>query len=188
MKTVKLYYFSGSGNTFTIANKAKELFEIMDYNCEVMSIENVTSVVFENVDYVGLLFPVAIQSTFPNVWAFINDLPEVSGQKIFMIDTMEYFSGGIVGPVKKVLQGKGYSCEGAIELKMSSSLNTKDTDVKSLHVKNEVAALKIERFISALIAGKTRWHRIPIFSDMMRNISIGRAIWIKHSEKNHYRS
>jgi len=45
---------------------------------------------------------------------------------------MEAYSGGIVGPVKKVLQSKGYSCIGAKELKMTSSMSIKPTNSPKL--------------------------------------------------------
>jgi len=183
MKNCVIYYFTGSGNTYKIGTKVKECFEKQNYTCELIAMEDVEEVTFKNIDYVGLMFPVAIQSTYPNVWAFINQLPQVKGQKVFMIDTMEYFSGGIVGPVKKILELKGYDCVGAIELKMTSSMNTKKTSMKVLLDKNNKAEQQAELFVSNLIVGNTTWKRVPLLSDVMRSISINRDIWTKHSKK-----
>lgn len=187
MKTVKIYYFTGSGNTLKVANKAKEAFEKHEGICELTKIEDVLDGLLAedlmNIDYIGLMFPIAIQSTFPLVWGFIEKLPKVDNQKIFMIDTMEAFSGGIVGPLKKVLELKGYDCVGALELKMTSSIQTKKCDKQKLYDKNLAAINDVEKFIDKLLVGKTQWHRIPILSDWMRYISVNKGIWIKYSQK-----
>ncbi len=107
MKKVILYYFSGTGNTERIVMQVKRRFEIRSYECSIKSMEEKVEPHSEVYEYIGLLFPVAIQSTFPLVWKFIEDFPSVKNQKIFMVDTMEVFSGGIVGPVRKVLELKG---------------------------------------------------------------------------------
>jgi NAD-dependent dihydropyrimidine dehydrogenase PreA subunit/flavodoxin len=184
---IKIYYFTGSRNTLKAANKVKERFEKHELTCELIKMEDLFDGVLAedlvDIDYIGLMFPVAIQSTFPLVWNFIEKLPQVDGQKIFMIDTMEVFSGGIVGPLRKVLEGKGYECIGALELKMTSSIQTKEKDKEKLSDKNLMAMRHTEKFIDKLILGKTRWHRIPILSDCMRRISVGRAIWRNHSQK-----
>jgi len=184
---IKIYYFSGSGNTLKVANKVKESFEKHELICELIKMEDLSNGVLVedlvNVEYIGLMFPVAIQSTFPLVWDFIEKLPQVNNQKIFMIDTMEAFSGGIVGPLKKSLKLKGYECVGALELKMTSSIQTKEIDKQKLHDKNLVAINDVEKFIDKLLVGKTRWRRIPILSDWMRHISVGKGIWVKHSQK-----
>lgn len=184
---IKIYYFSGSGNTLKVANKVKESFEKHERICELIKMEDLSNGVLVedlvNIEYIGLMFPVAIQSTFPLVWDFIENLPQVNNQKIFMIDTMEAFSGGIVGPLKKSLKLKGYNCVGALELKMTSSIQTKEIDKQKLHDKNLAAINDVEKFIDKLLVGKTRWGRIPILSDWMRYISTGKGIWVKHSQK-----
>jgi hypothetical protein len=49
-------------------------------------------------------FPVAAQGTYPFVWDFIKSLPQANSTPIFMVDTLAMYSGGIVGPVKKLLK------------------------------------------------------------------------------------
>jgi len=139
-----IYYFTGTGNTYRIAIKVKAAFEKLNCSCDLIAMEETDHVFLDSVDYVGLMFPVAIQSTFPNVWTFIHQLPEGNGQKIFMIDTMESFSGGIVGPLKKQLERKGYICIGSIELKMSSSMNTKNKGLEVLASRNKRAEQEAE--------------------------------------------
>lgn len=186
MKSVVLYYFSGSGNTLKIVNKVKDTFETKLFNCDIKKIEAVESVESADIsdyEYVGLLFPVAIQSTFPLVWDFIDRLPKVEGQKIFMIDTMEAFSGGVVGPVKKVLENKGYNCIAALEVKMTSSIRTKPINESDVAQKNNKALLESEKFILNMLVGNSKWGRVPVLSDGMRKISEGREVWIKSSRQ-----
>lgn len=182
MGTVKLYYFTGSGNTLKIGRVVKETFEKNGYQVTLKAMEYIEDIDVM-ADYVGLLFPVAIQSTYPLVWDFINRMPQVTGQKVFMIDTMEAYSGGVVGPVKKVLKAKGYDCIGAIELKMNSSMLTKEKNLVKLREKNDEATKDAIIFVERLLRNKCKWHRIPVFSDWMRVISKGRNIWTSQSKK-----
>ena len=180
-KTI-VYYFTGSGNTLKVAQRVKETFLSHGMSCELIAMEDAEELVFDDVTYIGLLFPVAVQSTFPNVWAFIEGLPKTSGQKIFMMDTMVYYSGGIVGPVKKVLKRKGYQCVGAKELKMSSSMDTKGHDEKAV-IKNKLALQEAETFVMDLLSHKTTWHRVPVLSDALRGVARIKGIWKSMSRK-----
>lgn len=180
---IKLYYFSGTGNTYLVAKKVKEEFERKDYNCTLEKMIDVKEVKFNKDDLIGLVFPVAIQSTFPVVWDFVYKLKKAYGQKVFMIDTLEAFSGGVVGPMKKILENKGYKCIGAIEIKMATNMAKKKTSKK--YVENITAeALKTaSQYVNDLIDGNTNWNRIPVLSDLMRSISSSRGIWTKTSKK-----
>ena len=177
MKEIVLYYFSGSGNTQLIAEKVKEIFINKSFSVRLENMSEVKHIDIATSEFVGLLFPVAIQSTYPNVWEFINNLPISNGQKVFMIDTMLSFSGGLVGPVKKVLISKGFNCVGAIELKMNSSMQTKLIEDDKRFKKNEIAIKKAEAFIEDVLNNKASWNRVPILSYWMRSISKNKKIW-----------
>lgn len=182
MKTAVFYYFTGSGNTFMAMDVVRKVFEEHSIHVETHKIEEIKQVNEINHDMLGLFFPVAIQSTFPLVWDFIKGLPLVDNQKVFMLDTMEQFSGGLVGPVKKILKEKGYLCVGAIELKMGSSMQVKSLDIQSIKDKNTLALTKAEKYAHDLISGKSKWSRLPVFSDLMRGISKDRKIWTQTSK------
>lgn len=183
MNKVKIYYFTGSGNTLRIAEHVKMAFESFGYVCELEAMENVKNISTECYEWVGLMFPVALQSTYPLVWDFVDRMPNMIGQKIFMIDTLMSFSGGIVGPMKKVLTEKGYNCLGAIELKMSNSMNTKSIASKKYQLKHQKALNQADDFIKKLVNKQTQWKRIPVVSDGMRLISKGHKIWESTSRK-----
>ncbi|BEP28395.1 EFR1 family ferrodoxin [Helicovermis profundi] len=182
MKKVCMYYFTGSGNTLKVAKQMKSTFIDKGYECKLVNIAEKSNIEKESYDYIGLLFPVAIQSTFPLVWKFIYELPNVSNQKIFMVDTLQSFSGGIVGPLKKILIEKGYITVGAIEIKMSSSMERKSKKVQAGREKNIEALKTAASFVNDLIEEKTKWSRIPVISDAMRAISKKRYVWTKISK------
>lgn len=183
MDKVMLYMFSGSGNTSRVALKVKEVFERKGFECFIEKMECVKDIDVDDYAYIGLLFPVAIQSTFPLVWTFIENMPETTAQNVFMIDTMEQFSGGVVGPVKRILQTKGYNCLAAIEIKMVNSMQVKPIQREKIAMLNKKAFQQVEPFVIELLDGKGRWARIPLLSDLMRRISTGRKIWTKTSQQ-----
>ncbi len=181
MKKIALYYFSGTGNTLHIAKQIQQSFTEHGYACELCSMEEPMTP-FESCEYMGLLFPVAVQSTYPLVWRFVEALPEVTEQKVFMVDTMQGFSGGVVGPMKKLLQRKGYDCVAAKEIKMTNSMETNAEKKAVGQEKNKRALETAKDFVSDLLYGKGEWGRMPLFSDAMCAISKGRKIWTKLSE------
>ncbi|MEG3225568.1 MAG: 4Fe-4S ferredoxin, partial [Methanobacteriales archaeon Met13] len=71
---------------------------------------------------IGLGFPIAGLSTYDFVWKFIKSLPEANGTKIFMVDTLAGFSGGIVGPLREIVKKKGYQPRGAKEIIMPPNI------------------------------------------------------------------
>jgi len=180
VKSIGLYCFSGTGNTYIVAKAMEEAF--IKRGCEV-SLNSMEMPVDLNKDMVGLVFPVAIQSTFPNVWEFVNKMPQSEGQRVFVVDTMEAFSGGVIGPMKKMLIKKGYKCVGAKELKMATSMQTSEKKVAEGLSKNEKAIVDISDFVEALLSGETTWRRVPLLSDWMRSISRNRKIWTDMSKK-----
>lgn len=205
MKNIKLIYFSGTGNTYLVMRMIQARFEIKGFKVVVekmsdgnrsyenQSDENQSDEIKSkqygslnsSLDYelIGIVFPVAVQSTFPNVWAFVNQMPNGNGQKIFMADTMESYSGGVVGPMKQLLQSKGYKCVGAMEFKMPTSMQMSQKKVDQGILKSEKVQEKVEAYVDALIAGKTKWRRVPVFSDWMHAISKGKKIWGQMASK-----
>lgn len=182
-KPIMIYYFSGTGNTLLIAKKIQKAFEVQKYEVILRKITMSQYVDLLNDCHLGIVFPVAMQSTFPIVWDFISKLPKGNNKKVFMADTMERFSGGIVGPMKKYLERKGYKCIGSYEFKMATSMQMTEKKVKSGKRKNENALIQAEKYVQTLIDESSSWGRIPILSDAIRAVSKGRNIWTTTSKK-----
>ncbi|MBS7527039.1 EFR1 family ferrodoxin [Fusibacter paucivorans] len=180
---ISIYYFSGTGNTLLMANAIKQAFEQRDYRVTLKDMMRSKAIEATEAGYLGIVVPVAVQSTFPIVWDFIEQLPPGKGRKVFFADTMESFSGGIVGPMKKALTAKDYMCIAAHEFKMATSMQTTPKKVDEGERKNAKALEEADDFVQAIVTEKAVWRRVPIFSDAMRAISKGRGIWTKTSER-----
>ncbi|MCK5812489.1 MAG: EFR1 family ferrodoxin [Clostridiales bacterium] len=169
---IQIFYNSGTGNTYLIVKAMVEVFtnnqiEVKTYRIEKTDVSDI------NLDIpIGLAFPVAFQSTYKFVWDFFKRLPKSNGTPIFMVDTMQAFSGAIVGPLKKVLTEKGYDCIGANEIVMPSNLFNKNINKE----KNEKIITKgiknAKLYANQLIEGNTIWRRIPLLSDGLYKLCV----------------
>jgi len=167
---IDLYYFSGTGNTLLVVRKMAEIFQWEGYNVNLEKIELSKGFDVNTEHTIGLGFPVAILSTYNLVWDFIKSLPEVQGTEIFMVDTMGGYSGGLVGPLRTILEGKGYQPIGACEIVMPVNIffiQDDKTNMEKVKKGLEIA----EKYATALIEGRSRWGRVPFFSDAMNLIS-----------------
>ena len=176
-ESIDFYYFSGTGNTLLIVKKMKEIFEGDDVNVNIHYLEK-TNPKNININHtIGLGFPVAEQGTYPFVWDFIKSISQANGTPIFMIDTLLSYSGGIVGPVKKIVKNKGYAPIGAKEILMPNNLFPR----KIRQIKNEKKISKglesAEKYANDILKGKSKWGRVPIYSDMMGLFSQKEFTW-----------
>ena len=182
MKNVDLYYFSGTGNTRLVVERMVEIFRKNGVDVTLKKIEGSRP---EDVDLdhtLGIGFPVAILSTYSFVWDFINALPEAQGTEVFMVDTLGGYSRGIVGPLRNILEKKGYKPIGACEIVMPLNIfYIQDKAVCDEKVKKGLQ--RAEKYTHALLEGKSQWGRVPIFSDAMKTVSMGGlklAAWGPH--------
>jgi ferredoxin len=169
MKTdVALYWFSGSGNTLFIAKTIAECLGGLNYHVRLVPLEKVdpASIEVSNVA-IGLVVPVAGQGTFPIVWEFVENLPDADGTEIFLVDTMGMYSGGILGPMKKILKKKGYVTKAAIELLMPNTFQKRKVNAENDRKRVERAVEKVKTFCQRLDEGKGAWFDIPLYSDFL---------------------
>jgi ferredoxin len=167
MKNIDFYYFSGTGNTLVVIKKMKEVFENDDVEVNLFPLEK-TDPSNVNLDHViGLGFPVAEQGTYPFVWAFIKSLPPAKGTGIFMVDTLVAFSGGVVGPLKRIVMAKGYRPLGAREIRMPNNLFPKKIVPEKVERKVRRGLDRAEQYANDILAGRSRWRRVPLLSDAM---------------------
>ncbi len=129
-KTIDFYVFSGTGNTLLVAKEMTQYFTDNGFTVKLIHLEKADPGAINFGNTIGIAFPVAVQGTYPFVWDFIEKLPEASGTEVFMVDTMGGFSGGVVGPVKKLLKSKGYTPLAAREILMPSNFFTKHSEAK----------------------------------------------------------
>ena len=177
-ENLDFYYFSGTGNTLLVVRKMREVFEQHGVDVRLHRIE--TSSPPQQADpqhALGLGFPVAEQGTYPFVWDFIKKLPPSDDTPIFMVDTMMAFSGGVVGPVRKIVKSKGYTPIGALEINMPNNLFPKSIDSQKNAAKQQKGLEKAEGYAVALLEGRSSWGRVPLLSDFMGTFSQSEWAW-----------
>lgn len=180
LKAIDFYFFSGTGNTYLVVKKMKETFEKSGIKASMYKIEDSNPEKIDLDHIIGLGFPIAELSTYEFVWDFINALPQANGTEIFMVDTMGGFSGGIVGPVRKIVERKGYTPIGACEIVMPPNVFYIQ-DEKTNKRKIEKGLNKAEKYAKALLEGKADWGRVPVLSDAVYYTSL---IGLKLTETN----
>lgn len=164
------YYFSGTGNTLLIVKKMRDVFEKKGIQVNLRRIEGSDTNDVDPEHTIGLGFPVAELSTYRLVWDFVKALPEVHGTPIFMVDTLGGISGGIVGPMQKIVKKKGYYPLGAKEITMPPNIFYIQND-KACQKKVERGLLKAEEYALDIIKGRSKWGRVPTLSDIVFCIS-----------------
>lgn len=174
MKSSELdfYYFSGTGNTYLVVKKMKETFEEHGISTNMLKIEDSKPEDVNLNHTIGIAFPVAILSTYPFVWDFINQLPPADCTEIFMVDTLGGFSGGIVGPFREIVKKKGYTPIGAREIIMPLNIFYV-MDEESNKKRVQEGLINAEEYATQLINGEAKWGRIPFFSDATYYVSLG---------------
>jgi ferredoxin len=170
-KQVQFFYFSGTGNTFLVVKEMQKVMEELGIEVQLQRIEESCPADVDTSKTIGLGFPVAILSTYPLVWDFIENLPVTSGTEIFMIDTLAGFSGGIIGPVRRKVKNRGYKTIGACEIVMPTNIFYIQ-DEKSNRKKIEKGLRRADEYARELVEGKTTWGRVPLISDIIHLISM----------------
>lgn len=168
---VDIYYFSGTGNTLLVVKAMAEAFREGGVTTRLFRIEDTDSRKIDIAHTIGLAFPVAVQSTYPLVWDFIEKMPQGRQTGVFMVDTLAAFSGGIVGPLRSFLQKKRYQPLGAKEIRMPSNNFPKRAKPDKNEKKRKVGLKKAREFAISLIRGTSCWRRVPLLSDLMYVLS-----------------
>lgn len=183
-RAIDFYYFTGTGNTLLVVKQMKKIFEENRYKTDLHRIEKTDPQTINPQRTVGLAVPVAFQTTYPFIWNFINNLPEVDSTEIFLVDTMGGFSGGLIGPVKKTLAKKGYIPIGAKEIKMPSNFNKKQLSETKKEKIISKGLHKAKLFAHDLVFGLAKWPRIPFISDGLKKL--GTSEFLMNKLRNKY--
>lgn len=189
-KQVQFFYFSGTGNTFLVVNKMREVLEELGAEVELLRLEESSPADVDLAKTIGVGFPVAILSTYPLVWNFIENLPRAQGTEIFMVDTLGGFSGGIVGPIRRMVKKRGYSPIGACEIVMPINIFYIQ-DQRTSHYKIKKGLQRADEYAQSLMEGKAMWGRVPLISDFIHLISMVSwklAAWNPHQRYLKFKS
>ncbi|MCL2349336.1 MAG: EFR1 family ferrodoxin [Planctomycetaceae bacterium] len=162
---VHIYWFSGAGNTLRATLALAERFRELGMAVELKAIEQSDPLEIDPNALFGIAFPTHCFTIPEIVRRFAEQLPNVVQTPAFMLNTVgATSSGGVRGPMKRILSGKGFSCLGAKELLMPDSF------FALFHGKTAEwmigkALIRVRIFADRLVSGQTTWRRIPWITD-----------------------
>jgi ferredoxin/flavodoxin len=167
LSRVDVYWFSGSGNTLVVAKEIAAALASRGSTVMLRPLDRSDPRKADLERAIGFVVPVAGQGTYPFVWEFIEGLPEARGTSCFFADTLGIYSGGILGPVRKILRRKGYAPLAATEILMPNIFLPKKSDPAVAAAMIERGKEAARRFAADLVEGRGRWRDIPLYSDFM---------------------
>ncbi len=185
-KVIDLYFFSGTGNTLLVSKEIKKYFEENQFTVNLIRIEKSQHLEVDKSHTIGIAVPIAVQTTFPFCWGFINNLPETDEKtEVFLVTTRTMYSGGIIGPAKKILRKKGYITIGAKEIKMPSNFSpTKMFKLKNDDKKTSAGLIEARRFAHNLHYNITHWLDVNPVAGIVKKISLQKSFsWMRKHHK-----
>ena len=112
MLRVGIAFFSGTGNTWRVANQYAEAFGWHDHRAELLPIEDLVRVKnnawFVNYDLIGLAYPVHAWNAPRLVLRFLDTLPYHLDKRVFLALTAGISVGGALDYARRRLVRLGY--------------------------------------------------------------------------------
>lgn len=129
--SMKLFYFSGTGNSLAVARELKRCLQECD-SC--LPLASVKSQVID-ADAIGLVFPVYFMDTPLVVEKFLRETSFTKNPYIFAVATCNGQSGRTMASVQRILAEKGLSLSSGFVLSMPGNALITDSDVISKRLK-----------------------------------------------------
>lgn len=167
-KNLRLYWFSGSGNTLRACESFATALRQRDWQVELRPMEQDLGDE-DPVAVLGLAFPTHCFSVPELVRAFVQKLPAGRDRPAMMLGTHGAFSGGVLGAAKRMLRKKGYRCIAGRILVMPDSFFpffSEETHRRQLLRALDRARDYAERFDELYRTDQARWPRWPVLSEL----------------------
>lgn len=179
MKSEKIVIavFTGTGNTLMMARVLAEALEREGRSVSLVPMERTDAFNLPDGAALGLAVPVACFSTYPTALRFIDALPEGEGREAFFLATMGGVAFGMEGPVRRVLERKGYEPIGSKIVVMPSNYNNKKIPELENQVKISDAIGAIKVFAGELVNGEASWGEGVVVSSLMARLGRTRFPW-----------
>jgi len=184
MKSIVVYYFSGTGNTKKIADLVKIEFEKKKCQLSLISIEDKVNssdmMDIAGLDAIGLAYPIYGFGTPDIIDDFLKLLPEGKGMNLFLFKTGADFisiNHNASTLLIKELEKKGYSVfyDRIIVMPSNWILSYEDSMSRQLYLS---AKEKVPHMVKEIIQLKRRRYHSGYF---MKSLSLG----ISHLEKKY---
>ncbi|MDR1472187.1 MAG: EFR1 family ferrodoxin [Synergistaceae bacterium] len=176
-KNVTLAVFTGTGNTLLMAGVLADELKHAQLEVGIVSMDRPHGFKLPEDSALGLAVPLACFSTYPTAWRFIDSLPEGNGREAFFLATMGGMSGGMEGPIRRVVEGKGYKPIGAAIVKMPSNYANKTIPVEENRARIERAETQVKKFAALLRTGETNWGADGLASRFLARLAHGQKPW-----------
>lgn len=128
MKSIIIYYFSGTGNTWWIANELQQQLtaqkhQVKCYSIETLTTENVLEHV-KDADHIILGFPVYGSTAPKNMLNFIHQFPSTTnGQSVSIFATQALASGDTAYHIGQMFIEKGYNLKQTMHFRMMNNFH-----------------------------------------------------------------
>jgi ferredoxin/flavodoxin len=155
-KTIDLYYFSGTGNTYLACETFVEEVKNYGFAVNLICMEKADPAKINKNNILGLAFPVAMCFSYPFVFDFIRALPKVNGTKVFMFATMGGSAWGMEAKLKKILSAKGFNPVASATAIMPSNIFVIADEEKNKIIRAK-GLREIRDFASAFAMGDAVW-------------------------------
>jgi ferredoxin/flavodoxin len=149
---IRIFYFSGTGNTWWVANELKTQLISIGHDTEILSIESKPMQSMEQIaeivnkcDIIGLAYPI-YGSACPDIMKrFVRTLPEQKKEKFaFSLCTQMTISGNGGIYIKDILDDRGYTLKWATHFIMPCNV-----DIPPLMILNVPSRVRINKILEA---------------------------------------
>ena len=177
-KNITFAEFTGTGNTLIASKILGDALTSGGKKISYTAIESCKNLDLPEGSVLGIAAPVAFFSTYPTVWRFIDSLPPGRGREAFFLATMGGVSGGMEGPIRKVLEAKGYRPIGARIIKMPSNYNNKTIPLERNKKVIASAERDMRNYAKKLLEGSAEWGAgTPLLSSALAMFAHTRMPW-----------
>lgn len=174
---VDIYWFSGTGNTLLAVRAMREEFVAAGMTVNLFRLETADPEEVDPTHMIGIACPVAVQGAYPLVWKFVRALPSAHGTGIFLLDTLLMYSGGIVGPMRRLLEQKEYHALGAAEILMPNNFLRHAIDTRADQARIEAGCARAREFARDLLTGNADWAQPSLLQSLIYWINTRSWIW-----------
>ncbi|MDR3331876.1 MAG: EFR1 family ferrodoxin [Synergistaceae bacterium] len=171
---VVIAVFTGTGNTLLMARALADELDKRGRDVSLAPMERPEKFILPKGAALGLATPLACFSTYPTAWCFLDSLPEGKGREAFFLATMGGASGGMDGPIRRVLQDKGYKPVGSLTVVMPSNYANKTLPVEKNRQRIEKSETIVRKYAGDLCAGNTTWASGGFLSPLFARLARGR--------------
>jgi len=198
-----IFYFSGTGNTWWVANQIAEKLtqsgiETKKYSIEAEEISDNKKVqaLIEEATIVGFGYPI-FGSDLPLTFNdFIKSLSKNKGKQAFVFTTMMYFSGDGALVAARKLKMKGFKVKQATNIRMPNNVKLPYPIIRSFPMSSEKgitklkekASKKADKLVKKIVEGKRwlqGWDPINVSGGLMQRVPMKFIGWAKWA-RNYY--